>query len=570
MAKVFLFKFVFLLACWSVGGEECDDPSMLQAKQNRSHPEASLLQPDSTPQVLLQGADAEKREERKSGGNKDAATTGVVEEVDCGDRGFYDFDFRPGAGRKLDIGDELVVGSGITLEDVDKANGCGGAAIWNEDVNFDDNDLAECPNDCQMLVLWEEDTEAAADQIDDCAAGPSTITLKLNPSREVLGYEFWDNEPTGSVFSWKNVGDVDYSNVPIPTTDDKKGTGFEKIADLAALPDDVQFLKIKYAGSGALRTLRFCETTTTTTPVGDVIGDPHIHTFEGEHFLLLNQGTFNLWRLSGLQTQFPSSYNDILKKVNVDWQVYTHYSGHKSFTKGLLVVDQSGGTMRQMAEITSKDCQWRIKMPGQEWAPVKESELYFVPDGNSFVTGFKVGLETQHLKMKMNTEHGKTNVAGMFVSCRPSHHINLKMHMMRPGEGDEKYVQGEMRGFKRRKPVNSMLQVNGQMAMKDEEYSVKQSWQKLGGSRVAAEYFEAMDEPGQLSAKFVGTCGEAEKKDATKICAKHLGAKMEHATGADGDFFSDCVFDVCTGSGEVAAELAAELKMFSGMKDKDD
>ena len=38
-------------------------------------------------------------------------------------------------------------------------------------------------------------------------------------------------------------------------------------------------------GSGALRTLRFCQTTTTTNTItgGDVIGDPHIHTFEGEH-----------------------------------------------------------------------------------------------------------------------------------------------------------------------------------------------------------------------------------------------------------------------------------------------
>ena len=31
-------------------------------------------------------------------------------------------------------------------------------------------------------------------KIDDCADAPSVITLSLNPPREVLGYEFWDNE----------------------------------------------------------------------------------------------------------------------------------------------------------------------------------------------------------------------------------------------------------------------------------------------------------------------------------------------------------------------------------------
>ena len=32
-------------------------------------------------------------------------------------------------------------------------------------------------------------------KIDDCRSGPSVIELRLEPAREVLGYEFWDNEP---------------------------------------------------------------------------------------------------------------------------------------------------------------------------------------------------------------------------------------------------------------------------------------------------------------------------------------------------------------------------------------
>ena len=32
---------------------------------------------------------------------------------------------------------------------------------------------------------------------------------------------------------------------------------------------------------------------------GDAVGDPHIDTLQGEHYLLSKQGTFSLWELSG-------------------------------------------------------------------------------------------------------------------------------------------------------------------------------------------------------------------------------------------------------------------------------
>ena len=44
-----------------------------------------------------------------------------------------------------------------------------------------------------------------------------------------------------------------------------------------------------------------------------------------------------------------------------DWRAYAHYSGCQSFTKGLLLIDKSGGSMRQMLEITSQDCKWKAK-----------------------------------------------------------------------------------------------------------------------------------------------------------------------------------------------------------------
>ena len=39
----------------------------------------------------------------------------------------------------------------------------------------------------------------------------------------------------------------------------------------------------------------FCEETST----GGVTGDPHVDTFDGQHYLLLKQGSFSFWHFSG-------------------------------------------------------------------------------------------------------------------------------------------------------------------------------------------------------------------------------------------------------------------------------
>ena len=77
------------------------------------------------------------------------------------------------------------------------------------------------------------------------------------------------------------------------------------------------------------------------------------------------------------------------------------------------------------------------------------------------------------------------------------------------------------------------------------------------------------------------SCTEQEKDEAREICQKYLGtlpasisdsdAKMSGSTKDFEDVqrqrdihnfqetFSDCIFDVCVGGGEAAAELAAEI-----------
>eukprot|EP00435_Cladocopium_sp_Y103_P016076 s1428_g4.t1 len=94
--------------------------------------------------------------------------------------------------------------------------------------------------------------------------------------------------------------------------------------------------------------------------------------------------------------------------------------------------------------------------------------------------------------------------------------------------------------------------------MTDTEFEQHKPWTALGGSGDARAYFEETDEPAAAS-NFVGKCSESQKADAVQICAQHLGENMQKETGANADFFSDCVFDVCMGAGEVSAELAADL-----------
>ena len=60
---------------------------------------------------------------------------------------------------------------------------------------------------------------------------------------------------------------------------------------------------------------------------GTVYGDPHIRTLDRRHYTLLQQGIFSLWHLSGLETEFYSEASGLVKKVPVNWQIYTRYWG---------------------------------------------------------------------------------------------------------------------------------------------------------------------------------------------------------------------------------------------------
>ena len=130
-------------------------------------------------------------------------------------------------------------------------------------------------------------------------------------------------------------------------------------------------------------------------------------------------------------------HDELATKAQVDWHVYAHYSGQQSFTKGLLLIDKSGGSIRQVLEITSQDCKWKARKGNEDWKVVDNAELIFVPDGKDFETGFDLGTVSSprghgghafpnRVHFSMNTKNGKLDVAGMSLSCRPSHNMNVQ------------------------------------------------------------------------------------------------------------------------------------------------
>ncbi|CAE7614235.1 unnamed protein product [Symbiodinium pilosum] len=76
---------------------------------------------------------------------------------------------------------------------------------------------------------------------------------------------------------------------------------------------------------------------------GGVVGDPHIHTLDGNEFDLYDKGTYSvsLWTV-----------------------------------QGLLLVDKSKGRFRQALELTSEDCQWRSKTGQESWSVVEQNASF--------------------------------------------------------------------------------------------------------------------------------------------------------------------------------------------------
>eukprot|EP00438_Fugacium_kawagutii_P009998 Skav223125 [mRNA] locus=scaffold470:32210:33745:+ [translate_table: standard] len=307
-----------------------------------------------------------------------------------------------------------------------------------------------------------------------------------------------------------------------------------------------------------------------TTRSAEVEGDPHIDTFDNQNYLLLKQGTFSLWSYSGTDAKILSA-NHLEKKLPVDFQLYAHYSGHASYTKGLMLVDNSGGAWKRVLEITSQDCKWRTKAGDSSWSTVDEPQMLSLPDANGDeMTAFKMeqsqnGETMMYVKLLMKIVDGSfKDVGNLYVTCKPGRHINTKIAMA--SKEDIDLVQGQLgthghteAGEDHSSQEANLLEGMHQRMRSDSEFETTKSWTDLGGSETAASYLNEADAEGP---SLFHTCSEQEKIAAKATCNKYLG----EARPSDNlellnfdNHVESCVFDVCHGGGEVAAQLAAEI-----------
>eukprot|EP00438_Fugacium_kawagutii_P016033 Skav233600 [mRNA] locus=scaffold2520:767295:767981:- [translate_table: standard] len=222
--------------------------------------------------------------------------------------------------------------------------------------------------------------------------------------------------------------------------------------------------------------------------------------------------------------------------------------------------------MRQVLEMTSQDCKWKARKGNEDWKAANQPELISVPNGPDYVTGFNLSSANgvsgdkflNRVRFNMNTMEGKSDIAILSLSCRPGHNINLQIQMTRGT--DRQFVDGEMKVA--RKSFSTMQtstdsEFSTMEMSTDSEFSVQDKWQELGGSEMAATYFQQFD-TGNAGAFLQSSCSPAEEAQAKETCSKHLGG-MVHGSADDSVFLKDCLFDLCHGAGETQAELTAEL-----------
>eukprot|EP00438_Fugacium_kawagutii_P033500 Skav232535 [mRNA] locus=scaffold319:109502:111740:+ [translate_table: standard] len=117
-------------------------------------------------------------------------------------------------------------------------------------------------------------------------------------------------------------------------------------------------------------------------------------------------------------------------KVSVDWQIFSHYSGSQSFTKGLLLVDKSGGSVKQVLELTAQDCEWKARSQKDEWKAVSDEAFAIPHTGTEWLVSKKSGAKGHnHVHMKLKMQKGETEVADSWGNLGGSEQAALYLEM---------------------------------------------------------------------------------------------------------------------------------------------
>lgn len=291
-------------------------------------------------------------------------------------------------------------------------------------------------------------------------------------------------------------------------------------------------------GGGFGNQLCYCKaaTTTSTTRIGQADGDPHIHSLRGEHYTLLRRGNFLAWNFSKVSEA-------------AEVQLFASYSGRgRLFTAQALLLKNR----RRAMEITAKHCAWHDTRwrPREESKPLWEATEFQVQKPER-VNGYLFMKSGIIVNIKDND--GKRKLATLVTHCKPHGHLDFKIIMF--DKSDLDYVGGELGAAPQAaKDYYSFVSVKPRMKMKaDTEFEVA-PWPTLGGTLAAAEFLKNKEvkELDSVRASFMSKCSEGEEREAETLCKKHLN-------GLADELFSDCVFDVCHGGGEQAAESLAAL-----------
>ena len=211
--------------------------------------------------------------------------------------------------------------------------------------------------------------------------------------------------------------------------------------------------------------------------VAGIHGDPHIHTLDGGHYTLLREGSFLLWHFG-------------VPQPHVEWQIFAHYAGRQSFTKGLLLVDTSGSKPSSM-EITSERCEWQTQGNSKKWSRVNSTIPEVLLSGPSSRMKLLGNQRKDTKKIQLLMADEQIPVATLKVMCRQGRHISMKLQMT--NQKWKAFVSGELKGTGKEgqkylpSSKNSMLQL---ATRDDQEFEVKKTWAELGGSSHAQQYLQ--------------------------------------------------------------------------------
>ena len=354
-----------------------------------------------------------------------------------------------------------VPAPGITISQVWPGQCQGPAILSSANVNpagtSQDQGILAC--DCSALVLARNTSTDDSVIVCGGAAGRQKwgerpgIALAFDEPQDILSVTFQSVGSDVAEFYYTTTSD---DTVQVPVT--ISGYGISVVLNLAEQeiqPQNVKEISWRYNQEAGFIGMKLCK------GGGSLVGDPHVRTQDHAHYTVLNEGNFLAWRFNS-DTDFTTKSG--LKKTEVDWQIYAHYSAHRrSWTRGLLLVDTSVRSKRQSVELTSEDCKLRKHIDGK-WTTMERSELVHVPEEGSFVTGFNftrldqkghsIHFDSQQIwtpkgkkarwdaKLVMTTKMGLQPIATVQLRCFPGRHIDLQV--IRERMGDARFVDGQL------------------------------------------------------------------------------------------------------------------------------